>query len=106
MFDFSVFLNYAAQLVFVAVVAEALTEIVKNNLPESLYSRINADTKKLIAFLISAACFAVAPLKPFPEPLPNAFANLVAIVVVSRGSNCVHDFLKLIRQAVENLQQK
>lgn len=101
MLDFAVLLSYANQLVLTAVVVEALTEMVKYNLPDPIYNRLNSDSKKLIALVISALCFAVAPLKPLASTMPNVLLNIVAIIVVSRGSNAVHDFLKLIRSKIE-----
>lgn len=99
MIDFSVLPSYIAQLILVAIVVEALSEIVKDNLPLSVQKGLNADAKKLIALLMTALCFAVAPLTPFKSIGQNLVINIAAILAVARGSNFLHDFMKLIQES-------
>lgn len=105
MFDFSVLLDYSSYLVLAAFIVEVITEVIKDNLPEGIQAKFNADAKKFVALVVSTVLFLViSPLKVFDNAGYNAFVNLVAALVVSRGSNFVHDFYKLLRQKVENKQ--
>lgn len=106
MFDFSVLFDYSSYLVLAAFIVEIVTEIIKDNLPESIRAKLNADAKKVIALMVTVLIFlVVSPLKPYDNAGYNLLINLIATLVVSRGSNFVHDFYKLLRQAVENKQQ-
>jgi amino acid transporter len=105
MFDFSVLLDYSSYLVLAAFIVEIVTEIIKENLPEKVRAQLNADAKRLIALVVSVLLFVVvSPLRPFDNDRYNLLMNLVAVLVVSRGSNFVHDFYKLLRQKIENKQ--
>lgn len=102
MIDLTVLLQYSGYLALMAFFVEYATEIIKANVPERFAKTMNDDVKKAIALVVSFVIFIfVSPLQPFQNPAANTMVNIFALLLVSRGSNFVHDFFKLLRQKVE-----
>lgn len=93
MLDFSLLPVYAGYLFLMAAITEACTEVIKSILPENIAARLGETDKRLMALIVSIVLFIVAPL-----PNVHIVVNLIVAVVVSRGANFVHDFLKIVRQ--------
>lgn len=84
----------ASGLIAIATTTEAMVELLKGTLPP-----LTAQQDRLLAFVVAMIIGSITfclVIQPFPTLAYNVATAVVGGVVGSRGSNFVHDFLKIV----------
>jgi undecaprenyl pyrophosphate phosphatase UppP len=100
--DFQILVQLAGQLAVMAVVVEAVTEIFKKCFPEG---SLNESAKQALSIVVSIAVIMVSPVAFAANQIINTITRIIVAILISRGSNYVHDLAKTIRGAATSFEK-